>query len=108
MATYLEMKKMDLIELHQLLSLFRQTYLEDEETTVAQLLTDVGEKYRYVSGGKDIRTARNPREAGRKRTYTPEQNARIAAIRASGKSIRDTAKEAGCSVGHVQEVLRKK
>lgn len=107
MAGYLVMKEMDLIELYQLLSLYRRTYLENDETIVAGLLEDVGRKYRHVSGGKDIRVAHNPREAGRKRKYTPEQDARIAAIRGAGKSIRETAREAGCSIGHVQDVLRK-
>lgn len=108
MAGYLVMKEMDLIELHQLLSLYRRTYLEKDETMVAALLEEVGVKYRFVSGGKDIREARNPREAGRKRVYTSEQDARILAIRTSGKSIRETAREAGCSIGHVQDVLKKK
>lgn len=49
---------------------------------------------------------KHPREAGRKKIYTPEQNVRIAEIRSSGKSIRETAREAGCSTGHVQDVLR--
>lgn len=101
------MKEMDLIELHQLLTLYRRTYLENGETDVAGLLDEIGREYRRVSGGKDIKAARNPREAGRKRAYTTEEDAEIAAIRASGKSIRETAREAGCSVGHVQDVLRK-
>lgn len=102
----LVMKEMDLIELHQLLLLYRRTYLEIEETTVSCLLEEIGEKYRYISGGQDIKTAHNPREAGRKKKYTSEQNARIVEIRSSGKSIRETAREAGCSTGHVQDVLR--
>ena len=106
MPGMLIMKEMDLIELHQLLSLYRRTYLEAEETTVSGLLKEVGEKYKYISGGQDIKTARNPREAGRKKIYTPEQNVRIAEIMSSGKSIRETAREAGCSTGHVQDVLR--
>ena len=58
MAGYLVMKEMDLIELHQLLSLYRRTYLEKDETMVTELLEEVGRKYRFVSCGKDIREAR--------------------------------------------------
>ena len=35
MAGNLVMKEMDLIELYQLLSLYRRTYLEDDETIAA-------------------------------------------------------------------------
>ena len=40
------------------------------------------------------------------RVCATEEDAEITAIRASGKSIRETAGEAGCSVGDVQDVLR--
>ena len=108
MASWLQMKEMDLIELHQLLSMYRSTYLETDETIARNLLEEIGDKYRNLTRGKDILKARNPREAGRKRIYTREQDENIIRIRESGKSIRETAKEAGCSPGHVEDVLRRK
>lgn len=107
MGSGLEMKEMDLIELYQLLSLYRRTYEEEEVKSLTELLERVGGRYRKRSGGKDIIQARNPREAGRKRKYTEKEDARIKEIYQSGKSMRETAKEAGCSVGHVQDVLKK-
>lgn len=108
MAGWLKMKEMDLIELHQLLSMYRRVYLETDETIVRDLLEEIGGKYRDLTKGKDIQRARNPREAGRKRIYTREQDENIIRIRKSGKSIRETAKEAGCSPGHVEDLLRRR
>ena len=107
MATGLQMKEMDLIELYQLLSLYRRTYLEQEDVRAASLLEEIGKKYGWLTRGKDIREARNPREAGRKRVYSKEPDETILKIRKRGKSIRETAREAGCSTGHVEDVLRR-
>ena len=60
----------------------------------------------YNSVVRRIKATSLDAESGRKKIYTPEQNVRIAEIRSSGKSIRETAREAGCSTGHVQDVLR--
>ena len=105
MGTGLTMKEMDLIELYQLLSLYRRTYQEGDEKSLTEILSSIESHYRSISGGKDIRDARNPREAGRKRKYTNEQDMQIKKLRASGMSIRGISMEVGCSAGHVQDVL---
>lgn len=104
----IHMSEMDLIELYQLLSLYRRTYQENEKKTPLELLGDIGEIYGRISGGKDIRDARNPRGAGRKRVYSEEMNKKIKELYESCGSMRKTAKEAGCSLGHVQDVLHPK
>ena len=48
---------------------------------------------------------RNPRKADRKRQYTEEDREKIRNIRGQGRSIREIAKETGCSVGYVQGIL---
>lgn len=104
----IHMSEMDLIELYQLLSLYRRTYQEDGKKTPAELLKDIGDIYGKISGGKDIGEARNPRGAGRKRIYSGEMNKKIKDLYGSNRSMRKTAREAGCSLGHVQDVVSQK
>lgn len=97
----IEMKRQDLEELYQLLTLYERTH---GSKNAEELLKEVAERYgRHY--GKDIMKERNPRKAGRKRQYTEEDREKIRKIRVQGKSIREIAKETGCSVGYVQGVL---
>lgn len=104
----LVMKEMDLIELYQLLNLYRRTYRETGNKNLEGILTDIEGKYREYCRGADIRDARNPRGAGRRRQYTIEQDERVKNLCRSGMSMREVAKAVGCSVGHVQDVLHPK
>lgn len=104
----LMMKEQDLLELYQLLSLYRQTHYEEAEAekTLEGWIEEVSRRYSERTGGKNIREGRNPRRAGRKKAYSEERDARIRELHKEGLSIRGIAKEAGCSSGHVQDVLR--
>ena len=97
----LEMKRQDLEELYQLLSMYRGVYRAEE---AGGILEEVRRRYRERYG-EDIREKRNPRKAGRKKKYTEEQRRRIRELREEGQTIREIAKETGCSVGYVQDVL---
>ena len=107
MGTGLTMKKMDLIELYQLLSVYRRTYTDEDGQNITEILSNIEGHFRDQCGGKDIRDARNPREAGRKRKYTDAEDARIKELRASGMSIRGISRAVGCSAGHIQDVLNR-
>ena len=61
----LGMNRQDLPELYQLASMYGKCY--GGETN--DLLEDISEKYRTVTGGEDIREARDPGKGGRKRAY---------------------------------------
>lgn len=106
----LSMKGQDLLELYQLLSLYRQAYHEDgaAEKDLDGWLKAVAQRYKERTDGKDVREGRNPREAGRKRKYTEEQNEGIMHLYKEGLSIRRIAEEARCSPGHVQDVIKGK
>ena len=105
MGTGLTMKKMDLIELYQLLSIYRRTYTDEDGQSIKEILFNIEGHFRDQCCGKDIRDAGNPREAGRKRKYTDSYDAQIKELRTSGMSIREISRKAGCSAGHVQDVL---
>lgn len=97
----IEMKRQDLEELYQLLTLYKRTY---GNRHVEEIQKEVAERYERHYG-KDIMKERNPRKAGRKRQYTEEDREKIRIKRGQGASIREIAKETGCSVGYVQGVL---
>lgn len=102
------MKGQDLLELYQLLSLYRQTYREDEgtEKDLDGWLSMVALRYAERTGGGNVREGRNPRKAGRKKAYTKEHDEKIGDLYRKGLSIRGIAREACCSPGHVQDVIK--
>lgn len=97
----LEMKRQDMEELSQLLCLYERTYGSRE---AGELLKELSERYRN-SYKENILEKRNPRKAGRKRQYTEEKKEKLRELRAKGLTIREIARETGCSVGYVQGVL---
>lgn len=107
----LEMKEQDLLELYQLTQLFFSTYgnrLTSDSTRSAKAwISIMEERYKAVTGGGDITTASNPRNAGRPTVYTDEQNNRILDLRGEGLSLRRIAEEIPCSLAHVQRVLER-
>ena len=103
----MEMREQDLLELYQLLELYRRTYGVSAGKEVEECLEKVRERYGCRTGGGDIGKARNPRGAGRKAKYRAEENHAIFELYKSGKSLRQIAKEAACSVGHVQDVIKR-
>lgn len=98
----LHMRAQDLIELYQLTALYKTTYDADLE----KFLKMISECYQDISG-QDITLASNPRQAGRQPKYTADQNNNIIRLYQSGMSYRQIAKEIGCSIGHIQSVVKK-
>lgn len=98
-----EMKRQDLLELYQLAAMYARCYgLELDE-----LLEEISEKYRKNTNGEDIRSSRNARCAGRKRVYADTTDKTILELRSSGMTLRGIAGTLQCSVGHVQDVLKR-
>ena len=99
----LEMRRQDLVELYQLVCLYERTYGEDW----GKRKEGIENRYNQITG-KEIQEARNPRGGGRKRKYGEEENQAILEGYRDRKSLRQIAREAGCSIGHVQDVIREK
>lgn len=104
----LQMREQDLLELYQLTAIYRRTYGKDTMQSLDVFLNMLEERYRHNTAGKDVKQQKNPRKAGRKAKYTEEQNRQISELFQNGASLRRAAKEAGCSVGHVQDILKRK
>ncbi len=100
------MKAQDLLELWQLLEMYRGTYGEEGGDSLEGCLEGIRERYKEETKGEDIQKGRNPRKAGRKRIYTKEENAGIRQLHSQGLSIREIGRRAGCSIGHVQDVIK--
>ena len=105
MKTYGYMKNMDLIELYQLLRMFQCVHPEDGQ--IGEVMEKVRHEYGRHNKGKVIDKAHNPRGAGRKRKYTEEEDERILKLYNEKKSMRKVSKAYGCSLGHVQDVIRR-
>ena len=104
MASKVEMTRQDMMELYQLARVYQMTY--GHERSVENLIKDIEKRFEKMYH-KVLSSESNPRHAGRKRRYTQEQDERIAQLREDGYSIRVIAAETGCSVGHVQDVLKR-
>ena len=100
------MKEQDLVELYQLCRMYKGTYGGAGGEAAEKLMQEVEREYREGSVERDIAAARNPRRAGRRRIYKEETDKRIQELHEEGMSKRGIAKEIGCSLGHVQDVLR--
>lgn len=105
MKGMMQMQANELLELYQLLRMYRCT--DPENKTAAKMMSEVSALYAEYTKGKDIDAAGNPRGAGRKRFYTEKQDENILMLYKRTRSYRKTAVEAGCSVGHVQDVIRR-
>ena len=101
----MEMNRQDMIEFYQLLCMNLMTYPQMAAETET-IISDIEGRYRK-SNGEDIRKAGNPRSAGRKRRYTEEMDRRIVELREQDYSLRRIAREEKCSLGRVQDVLKK-
>ncbi len=102
----IKMSRQDLIELYQLCDMFRVLDYNDSEKTAEKLLERVAHEYQTTYNG-DITAARNPRGAGRKKVYPEKTDQEILRLRSQGMLIREIARKAGCSAGHVQYVITK-
>lgn len=102
----LMMKQQDLLELYQLLVLYQRTYQEYEEKSLSGWLDKISEHYQEKTGRDDIKKARNPRNAGRRKQYSASQDQEILVQYRNGDSFRHIASRNGCSVGHVQDVVK--
>lgn len=102
----MELKEQDLLELHQLLELYFQTYQEEKNGIEETLSENISLHYRQVTNGKNIRSSSNPRNAGRKKVYGKDHDEKIRQMHVQKVSLRSIARELGCSVGHIQDVLK--
>lgn len=94
----IEMCRQDLLELYQLLEMYNRTYSPEYGNVI---LDEIRAHYRKRYG-EEAAQARNPRGAGRRKKYNVRKDQEIARLRSEGKTIREIAKETGCSVGYVQ------
>lgn len=99
-----EMNRQDLLELYQLTVMYARCY----DLELGELLEGISETYRRNTSGEDIRSARNPRRAGRKRVYTENTDRAILELRSNGMTLREIAGTLQCSTGHVQDVLNRR
>lgn len=98
-----EMNRQDLLELYQLAAMYARCY----DLKLGELLEGISEKYRKNTGGEDIHSSHNPRCAGRKRVYAGNTGRTILELRKSGMTLRGIAGILQCSIGHVQDVLKR-
>ena len=98
-----EMNRQDLLELYQLAVMYTRCY----DSELGELLKEISEKYKNNTGGEDIRSSRNPRCAGRKRVYAENTDRTILELRNNGMTLRGIAGKLQCSIGHVQDVLKR-
>lgn len=98
-----EMNRQDLLELYQLAVMYARCY----DLELWELLEGISERYRKTTGGEDIRSSRNPRGAGRKRVYAENMDRTILKLHNSGMTLRGIAGTVQCSIGHVQDVLKR-
>ncbi|MBQ6441257.1 MAG: helix-turn-helix domain-containing protein [Lachnospiraceae bacterium] len=100
----------DLAELYTYLALFGNVY-DGYDTEIEALRNAIEEIYAEANRCNDAEYAlnklRNPREAGRKQTCSPQQIKQIREMRRCGMSIRRIAEESGMSKSSVQRWLRK-
>lgn len=102
----LMMKPQDLLELYQLLALYQRTYHEGGEKSLSGWLDDISGHFKDRTRGGDIKKASNPRNAGRRKYYSESQDQEILVQYRNGDSFRRIASRNGCSVGHVQDVVK--
>lgn len=99
----INMNKKDLIELYQLLTLYKQTY---NAKVADELIGDIYCIYKDMTGD-DIKEAHNPRLAGRRPKYDDSMNDRIRLLHSEGLTYRKIASETGVSYGYVEKILKK-
>ena len=105
MASKVEMLQQDMVELYQLLQVYKRTCpTKVEEAGCIQ--QDLGARYRALYK-QDINHVRNPRGAGRKKCCTEQEDQGIIGLRKAGRSFREIAREENCSIGRVQDVVKK-
>lgn len=95
----------ELLELYQLVRMYRARFEGDTRTDLTSFLSEIGEKYQKITG-KSIETARNPRGAGRKGQYTEDKGKEVKAVYEACKSVRQTARETGVSTTFVYKVIK--
>ena len=98
------MKEHELLELYQLLREYYYCY--DRSIDAAAVLAEIEDIFADQTNGKDVTKLGNPRRAGRKKTYSEETNNKILELRNEGKTVREVAALVGCSIKHVEDVIR--
>lgn len=104
----IKMKAVDLGELYGLLEMYGRVY----DGVPKELLEHIETAYKEAkdTGGspKGRERITNPRGAGRKSRVTEEEIEKACRLYGSGYTIRETAKEMGCSVGYVHKLIHKR
>lgn len=104
MASLIEMRRQDMIELYQLLRVYLGTYPEKRDMT-EMIMEDIENRFEKIYDGK-IKAEQNPRNAGRKSSHTLEEDSKILEYRSDGLSYREIASKCGCSLSRVQVVIK--
>ena len=95
----------ELLELHQLLRIYRVRFDGDTRQDVPDFMEEVAEKYQQITG-KPIKTASNPRGAGRKPLHDKDKAAEVKAVYEACGGIRETAKLTGVSTTYVYKCIK--
>ena len=105
------MREQDLAELYTYLQLFRHLY-DDCEREAERLCEAVKSVFMMESrvrtpeeADEAMRRLRNPRNAGRKSSYTEEKRNKVISLSQSGMSIREIARETSVPKSTVQRML---
>jgi hypothetical protein len=104
MASTIEMRRQDMIELYQLLGVYIRTYQNKRDMT-EMIMEEIEERYKKIYNGQ-ITEEKNPRNAGRKSRHTLEEDRIISEYRSDGLSYREIASKCGCTLSRVQGVLK--
>lgn len=101
----------DLAELYTYLLTFNKIY-DDKEKELKELTAAIRDRFVEQAAeayGEDVDAAmkrlRNPRQAGRKQSITPEQSVQIIKLHNEGKSIRKISKETNIARSTIQRHL---
>ena len=96
----------ELLELYQLIRIYRARFEGNTRMDLTGFLSEIGEKYQQITG-KSIETARNPRGAGRKDQYTEDKAKEVKAVYEDCKSVRQTARETRVSTTFVYKTIKR-
>ncbi len=112
--TLLHLRDVDFSELYTLLELYENTY-QTYSTESARIRSHLLQCYCLKHGlnvtdcSPDIfhKISKNPRDAGRKKSYNDELEKTVLESVRNGTSIRETARLTGLSAGTVQRIKNK-
>ena len=109
----LQLRDVDFSELYMYLELYERTYNSNLSESL-KIRTHLEQCYCVKHGLKDTsgvseifhKISRNPREAGRKKSYTEEGEKAVWEYIENGMSIREVSRKTGMSAGTVQRIKK--